>query len=87
VGVDRPWSWSAKHHLVELKEFFPDAAPWFIRDEYVARMHEHKHYYEKLYDFYSHTTAFPSVIHLGGYHPDTDIEVESLLKSINNALK
>ena len=59
VSVDRPWSFSAKHHLIELKELFPDAAPWFIRDEYVARMREHKHYYEKLYDFYEHTTAFP----------------------------
>lgn len=63
VSVERPWSWSAKHHLIELKELFPDAAPWFIRDEYVARMKEHKHYYERLYDFYDNVTAFPHIIH------------------------
>jgi len=87
VSVDRPWSWSAKHHLIELKELFPQAAPWRIRDEYVARMKEHKEYYSKLYEFYEHTTAFPNVVHCGEYYPDADLEVAALLNSINNALK
>ena len=86
VSVDRPWSFSAKHHLIELKELFPDAAPWFIRDEYIARMREHRHYYEKLYDFYEHTTAFPQVYHYGDQFADTDLEIDSLLKSIDNEL-
>lgn len=87
VSVDRPWQFSAAHHIVELRELFPKAAPWRIRDEYVARMKEHKEYYSKLYDFYEHITAFPSVIHYGEYYEDTDLEVEGLLKAINNQLK
>ena len=86
VAVDRPWSWSAKHHLIELKELFPTASPWRIRDEYVARMNEHKEYYSKLYDFYEHTTAFPSVVHYGDTYQDSDLEVEGLLKAINYQL-
>jgi hypothetical protein len=50
-------------------------------------MKEHKEYYSKLYDFYEHTTAFPSVVHCGEYHADTDLEVAALLNSINNELK
>jgi hypothetical protein len=69
-----------------VKELFPDAAPWFIRDEYVARMREHRHYYEKLYDFYEHTTAFPQVYHYGDGFADTDLEIDGLLKSIDNEL-
>jgi hypothetical protein len=68
VAVEQPWNWSAKHHLIELKELFPDAAPWFIRDEYVARQKEHKHYYEQLFYFYRHITAFPNI----SYCPECD---------------
>lgn len=85
VAVERPWSWSAKHHLIELKELFPDASPWFIRDEYVARMKEHKHYYERLYEFYSHVTAFPSIRHNPLIRPDD--EVKTLVNEIEFTLK
>ena len=62
VGIEKPWSWSAPHHLVELKELFPDAPPWKIRDEYVARQKEHRVYQERLGEFYEHFTAFPHVL-------------------------
>ena len=57
----RPWHWSAPLHIEELNEEFPDAAPWFIRDEYIARMQEHKHYTEALINFYEDVTLFPNV--------------------------
>ena len=58
----RPWHWSAPLHIEELREEFPDAAPWFIRDEYVARMQEHKHYTQELMNFYEDVTMFPNLI-------------------------
>jgi hypothetical protein len=82
VAVDRSWQFAAPHHLVELKELFPTAAPWRIRDEYVARMKEHREYYSKLYDFYEHITAFPSVVHYGETYSDEDAEVGGLLSAI-----
>jgi hypothetical protein len=84
VSVERPWSWSAKHHLVELKELFPEASPWFIRDEYAARMKEHKHYYERLYEFYDHVTAFPHLIHTPC--KDSSYEVSNLVSTIKKVL-
>jgi len=57
----RPWHWSAPLHIEELREEFPDAAPWYIRDELVARMGEHKIYTEQLMDFYEDVTTFPNV--------------------------
>ena len=83
VGIEKSWSWSAPHHLVELKELFPDAPPWKIRDEYVARMKEHKVYQERLGEFYDHFTAFPST-----YFFDSSAEpsMENLITDINYAL-
>ena len=83
VGVDKPWSFSAPHHLIELKELFPTAAPWKIRDEYVARNKEHKLYREKLEEFYEHVTAFPYV-----WFFDTNKKpnIQNLLDNINYEL-
>ena len=58
----RPWHWSAPLHIEELREEFPDAADWFVRDEYVARMAEHKHYTQELLNFYEDVSMFPHVI-------------------------
>lgn len=85
VAVERPWNWSAKHHLIELKELFPEASLWFIRDEYVTRMKEHKYYYEKLYDFYRNFTAFPYVIFNPRLRPND--EVKELLNEVKFTLK
>jgi hypothetical protein len=63
VAVEKPWQWSAPKHIEELDQMHGDAPAWVIRDEYVARQKEHKHYYERLYDFYENVTAFPSMVH------------------------
>ena len=57
----RPWHWSAPLHVEELREENPNAADWFIRDEYVARMQEHEIYTQQLIDFYDRITMFPNV--------------------------
>ena len=57
----RPWHWSAPLHVEELREEFPDAAEWYIRDEYIARMQEHEVYSQQLIDFYERITMFPNV--------------------------
>ena len=80
VGVEKPWAWSAPHHLAELKQLFPTAAPWRIRDEYVARMKEHREYSEKLGEFYDHVTAFP---HIYTFDMNKEPNVENLINNIN----
>lgn len=81
--IEKPWSWSAKHHLIEVRQLFPQAAPWFIRDQMIARMNEHKGYYEKIGEFYEHTTMFPHT-----YYFDTNKEpnIQNLLNNINHEL-
>jgi hypothetical protein len=81
VGIKRPWNWSAKHHLVELKEMHPSASLWVIRDHYVARQKEHRIYYEKLEEFYQHVTAFPHTWTNG------DDSVEEVVEKLNRTLK
>jgi len=61
VGRLRPWYWSAPHHMTELREMFKDQSDWYIRDEYIARMEEHKVYTQQLLDFYEDITMFPNV--------------------------
>jgi len=80
VGIEKPWSWSASHHLIELKELFPDAPPWKIRDEYVARMKEHRVYQERLGEFYEHFTAFP---HLYYFSTEQKPRLNDLVADIN----
>ena len=61
VAQFRPWHWSAGLHIEELREEFPDAAGWFIRDELIARMQEHRVYTEQLINFYEDVTMFANV--------------------------
>lgn len=72
VLLRRPWSWSAPHHLDEVRALHPTAAEWFIRDEYVARMREHKLYYQRMDEFLEHFTAFPRTSHTLGVDPQSD---------------
>lgn len=61
VGRLRPWHWSARHHLAELRANQVDQKDWFIRDEYISRMEEHKVYTQQLLDFYEDITMFPNI--------------------------
>ena len=82
--ICKPWQWSAKHHLIEVRQLYPEAAPWFIRDQMVNRMREHKEYYEKIGEFYNNITMFPST-----YFFDTNKtpRVANLIDDINYTLK
>ena len=70
IGVTRPWYWSAPLHLQELKQEFPDAKPWFIRDMLMGRQQEHHFYTEQMLFFYNTITMFPSIIYDGVSGPD-----------------
>lgn len=61
ILVHKPWSWSAAHHVTEIRSLKPDIQPWQLRDEYVFRMKEHKLYYDRLREFFSNESAFPCV--------------------------
>lgn len=79
----RPWHWSAPLHIEELREEHPDAANWFIRDEYVARMQEHEVYSNQLIDFYERITMFPNV-QLTDTRP-ADLVLEACRTALSNA--
>jgi hypothetical protein len=72
VIIDRPWHWSAKHHLAEIDQLIPRGADWAKRDHYISRMKEHQLYYERLRDFADNVTAFPSYWHRADPNPDVD---------------
>ena len=57
----RPWHWSAPLHVQEVLEECGDVGPWYVRDQYVSRMQEHRVYTEQLLEFYEHITMFPHV--------------------------
>ena len=61
IGQLRPWNWSAPLHLEDLNALNPDASDWYIRDQYIQRMAEHKQYTDKLMDYYEDITMFPNV--------------------------
>ncbi len=61
VAQLRPWHWSAPLHLTEIAEEESSSSEWFIRDQYVTRMQEHKQYTEQLLDFYEDITLFPNI--------------------------
>lgn len=61
LGVFRPWHWSAPLHVQEVRSEAPEAALWFVRDQYIARMQEHEVYTEQILRFYDEITMFPNV--------------------------
>jgi len=81
VGRLRPWHWSAPHHLDELRATHLDSKSWYIRDEYIARMEEHKVYTQQLLDFYEDITMFPNI------QLTDDTGGDSVLSFCNLALK
>ena len=83
VGVTRPWYWSAPLHLHELKNLYPDAEPWFLRDQLMSRQQEHHFYTEQMAFFYQTITMFPSTFYDGVSAAD---EVFSRIRKITNGL-
>lgn len=74
VVFERPWHWSAKHHLAEIDLLFPNASEWAKRDLYLARMKEHQLYYERIENFTKHITAFPTYWHKASDNVVTDCD-------------
>ena len=57
----RPWSWSAPLHIEEIREEVgEDASDWYVRDQLITRMQEHRVYTDQLQEFYENITIFPS---------------------------
>ena len=63
VAVQKNWSWSAPHHLEELKSENANVSDWWLRNKYINRMREHEKYYKELDYFLNNVTAFPHVVH------------------------
>jgi hypothetical protein len=85
VVYDRSWHWSAKHHLAEIDGLFPNAADWAKRDKYIARMREHRLYYERIADFMEHVTAFPHEWHVA--RKDVDVDAMQIIAGVEELLK
>jgi hypothetical protein len=63
VAIEKSWSWSAPHHLEELKLENANSSDWWVRNKYINRMREHEKYYKELHYFLNNVTAFPHISH------------------------
>lgn len=62
IGILRPWYWSAPKHLEEIRELYPDVAPWRQRDLLTERRLEHQFYQGQLQEYYTNVSLFPSIV-------------------------
>lgn len=61
IGIVAPWSEVAHRHKRELDDGEPIAL-WALANKMMARMNEHRFYYQELFEFYDHITMFPHFI-------------------------
>ena len=62
IGLVRPWHFSARLHLEEIRADFPELAEWRHRDILIERRNEHFFYIEKMKEFYTQVSLFPHVL-------------------------
>jgi hypothetical protein len=55
----RPWDWARPHHIVEIKEQYPDASEYFIRNQLLMRETEHHAYYEYMEEYLDKRSLIP----------------------------
>jgi hypothetical protein len=60
--IKRPWAWSKPHHVIEIKEQYPNATPYFIRNQLLMREAEHYAYYEYMEDYLKNRSLLPHVV-------------------------
>lgn len=60
--IKRPWEWSKPHHIIEIKEQYPNATPYFIRNQLLMREAEHHAYYEYMEDYLKNRSLLPHVV-------------------------
>jgi len=63
----RSWEWSRPHHIVEIREQYPAATPYFIRNQLLMREAEHLAYYEYMEDYLKNRSLLPHKIINPGY--------------------
>jgi hypothetical protein len=70
--LKRSWVWSKPHHILEIKEQYPDATPYFIRNQLLMREAEHRAYYEYMEDYLKNKSLLPHVVFdvPGNHSPD-----------------
>jgi hypothetical protein len=67
--VERDWEWSEPHHIAEVKEQYPDATAWWIKNQVNARKAEHYAYYDYMHNYLEHYSLLPYTV-----LRDTDID-------------
>jgi hypothetical protein len=60
--IKRSWAWSKPHHVIEIKEQYPNATPYFVRNQLLMREAEHYAYYEYMEDYLKNRSLLPHVV-------------------------
>jgi hypothetical protein len=60
--LKREWEWSQPHHLVEVREQYPDATAWWIKNQMKAREAEHHAYYDYMHNYLNNHSLLPHTV-------------------------
>lgn len=57
--VERSWEWAKENHIKEINELFPDATPYYKRNQLLVREEEHKQYYAYMKNYLENISTLP----------------------------
>ena len=57
--VERSWEWARDNHLKEIDELFPNATPYYKRNQLLVREEEHIQYYNYMKDYLKNVSTLP----------------------------
>jgi hypothetical protein len=60
--LEREWEWSQPHHLIEVREEYPNATAWWIKNKMKAREAEHYAYYDYMHNYLNHYSLLPHTV-------------------------
>lgn len=60
--LEREWKWSQPHHLIEVREEYPEATAWWIKNKMKAREAEHYAYYGYMHNYLNRYSLLPHTV-------------------------
>ena len=57
--VERSWEWAKENHIKEINKLFPDATPYYKRNQLLVREEEHKQYYAYMKNYLENISTLP----------------------------
>ena len=57
--VERSWEWARENHIKEIDEIFPNASPYYKRNQLLVREEEHIQYYNYMNEYLKNVSTLP----------------------------